>query len=90
MIIGKVIKNIWATQKIENLDGYRFVLVSPINQQGEDVNKLIVAVDQLGVGNGDFVFIVEGAAAFKFLKEKIPIDAMVIGLADEKDEEFFR
>ena len=90
MIIGKVIKNIWATQKIENLDGYRFVLVSPINQQGEDVNKLIVAVDQLGAGNGDFVFVVEGAAAFKFLNEKIPIDAMVIGLADEKDEEFFR
>ena len=84
MVLGKVKKNIWATEKIDGLDGYRFVLVSPINKNYEETDEIIVAVDKLGAGNENLVLLVQGDAAFKFFKEKIPVDAMVIALIDQK------
>lgn len=82
MILGKVIRSIWATQKEASLTGQRLVVVSPISKDGVVGNEILVAVDQLGAGSGDFVLVVQGEPASRYLKDKIPIDAIVVALVD--------
>ena len=82
MILGKVIRTIWATQKEESLAGHRLVVVSPVSKDGVVGNEILVAVDQLGAGSGDLVLVVQGYPASRYFKNKAPIDAVVVALVD--------
>jgi ethanolamine utilization protein EutN len=82
MILGKVIRSIWATQKEASLTGHRLVIVSPVSKDGVEGNEMIVAVDQFGAGSGDLVLVVQGEPASRYFKDKAPIDAVVVALVD--------
>lgn len=88
MILCKVIRNIWATQKEVSLSGYRLVLVSPLNKEGVIGDDVLVAVDQLGAGSGDLVLVLQGYSAFQFLNQEAPIDAVIVALADFTETDF--
>lgn len=82
MIIGKVIGNVWATRKVENLNGYKFLIVELGN------GNQIVACDTISAGEGDQVLITQGSSARESESEKnSPIDALIIGIIDDKNEE---
>lgn len=85
MIIAKVIGNVWATRKDEQLSGFKFMVVQPLNH-GTNITKdaTFVAVDQIGAGVGETVLIVKGSSARRSLaKEKLPVDASIIGIIDK-------
>ncbi|SFP61047.1 ethanolamine utilization protein EutN [Halanaerobium congolense] len=74
MIIGKVIGNVWATRKDENLNGFKFMVVEPLDHSSREINKsTFVAVDQIGAGVGETVLVVNGSSARRSLcQEDLP------------------
>lgn len=85
MKIGKVIGNLWATRKFENLSGEKFLIVKILEQGNVFKDELFVACDRIGAGNGDLVLLTEGSSARKIGDDNIPIDCSVIGIIDSME-----
>ncbi|MGL6113781.1 EutN/CcmL family microcompartment protein [Cetobacterium sp. SF1] len=81
MIVGRVIDNIWATRKGQELNGLKFMLVEELGGHGQ--GRRLVAVDTIGAGIGDRVIITTGFAAREMVKRDAPVDAAVIAIVDE-------
>ncbi len=89
MRIGTVVGNIWATRKEEGLQGLKLLIIQPIKLDGQLSDEQIVAADRIGAGvGGDNVILTMGSAAVRsFSTTSIcPIDAIVVGIIDGKDE----
>lgn len=84
MKIGKVIGNIWATRKEERLEGFKLLLVQPINiADGSDYGVPIVAADTIGAGVRETVIVVGGSSARGAAGDNsTPVDATVVGIVD--------
>ncbi|MBC2851706.1 MAG: EutN/CcmL family microcompartment protein [Cetobacterium sp.] len=81
MVIGKIIGNVWATRKDENLNGLKFMIAQL------DSGEKIVVCDYIGAGIGDLVLITRGSGARQVLQDSnIPIDAVTIGIVDGFEE----
>ncbi|MHB8170108.1 MAG: EutN/CcmL family microcompartment protein [Thermincolia bacterium] len=85
MIIGKVINSIWSTRKIDSLTGIKLMIVQTMDTpQG----RTIVAADFIGAGIGERVLITQGGSARRMHGiENAPVDAVIIGIIDENQEE---
>lgn len=84
MIIGRVYGSVVSTHKLDSLVGYKFMLVQCI-ENNKLVDKFLVAVDGVGAGIGEDVIITEGSSARMALKKAdIPVDAVIVGILDEK------
>ena len=81
MIIAKIIDNVWATRKADELNGLKFMLAEEIN--GTVTGKRLVAVDVIGAGIGDRVIISTGSSAREMIGRSVPVDAVVVGIIDE-------
>lgn len=88
MIIGKVVGNVWATRKDEALNGFKLLVVKPLDEYSERDIPTLVATDTIGAGIGDKVLVVKGSSARQALdKNSVPIDATIVGIIDEVDIE---
>ena len=76
MRIGKVVGSIWATRKATCLQGQTFLVVKA---EGEE----IVAVDQVGAGEGDRVLLATGTVASRYCMDA-PVDAAIVAIVDKK------
>ena len=76
MRMGKVVGSIWATRKAECLQGQTFLVVKA---DGEE----IVAVDQIGAGEGDRVLLATGTVASRYCMDA-PVDAAIVAIVDKK------
>ena len=84
MILGRVYGSVVSTHKLDSLVGSKFMLVQCI-ENGELVDKYLVAVDGVGAGIGEDVIIAQGSSARVGLgKENAPVDALIIGILDKK------
>ncbi|TXH55627.1 MAG: ethanolamine utilization protein EutN [Bacteroidia bacterium] len=83
MLIGKVISNIWATRKDEKLRGLKLMVVEI---EGEK-NRIIVAADYIGAGEGDRVIITTGSSARRAFSDDTPIDSTIVGIIDSLELE---
>ena len=64
MKTGRVIGNIWATRKADNLSGLKLLVVQPISLLDDSpVDTPIVAADIIGAGTGEKVIYVGGSSA---------------------------
>ena len=81
MIIEKIIDNVWATRKADELNGLKFMLAEEID--GTVIGKRLVAVDVIGAGIGDRVIISTGSSAREMIGRSVPVDAVVVGIIDE-------
>jgi ethanolamine utilization protein EutN len=83
MVTGRVIGNVWATRRLEEVPAGAFLEVELEQSDGR-----IVAFDPLGSGIGERVLIARGSAARAWFGDgetARPIDALVIGSVDEPD-----
>ena len=87
MRIAKVIGTIWATRKEERLNGYKLLIVQPINILTEAPDRApIVAADMIGAGVGETVIIVGGSSARSAVGDmSVPVDATVVGIVDDRE-----
>ena len=88
MQLAKVIGDVVATRKDENLTGLKLLLLQPIGADGTPVGRTLVAVDAAGAGAGETVFFVRGKeASFPFYPTEVPADAGIVGIVDHWDVE---
>ncbi|MDR0285920.1 MAG: EutN/CcmL family microcompartment protein [Propionibacteriaceae bacterium] len=86
MLIGKVIGNVWATRKMDGLNGCKLMVVDPIEYRGRARAYPVVAVDQIGAGVGETVLVVSGSSArISIGSGALPIDHVIVGVVDEVD-----
>jgi ethanolamine utilization protein EutN len=83
MLLGRVIGNVVATMKNASLTGQRLLLVQPIDRNGRDKGKVLVALDSVGAGAGETVNWCRGKeASFPFLPVEVPTEATIVGIVD--------
>jgi len=86
MQIAKVVGDVVATRKDENLAGLKLLIVQPLTPAGEAVGRTLIAVDSTGAGVGETVFFVRGKeASFPFYPVEAPVDAGIVGIVDHWD-----
>src|SRR6201987_5386932 len=84
MILGRVIGKVVATMKNESLHGQRLLIVQPIDRDGHDKGKAVVALDSVGAGAGEVVYWCRGKeASFPFLPAEVPTETTIVGIVDE-------
>ena len=83
MQLARVIGDVVATQKDPNFDSIKLLIVQPINADGSDAGRALVAVDSVGAGVGETVFFVRGKeASFPWHPTEVPADAGIVGIVD--------
>ena len=88
MQLARVIGDVVATQKDENLRGTKLLLVQPLTLRREPVGRPLVALDAVGAGIGEEVFFVRGKeASYPFHPIEPPADAAIVGIVDHWDFE---
>ena len=86
MHLAKVIGDVVATRKDENLAGLKLLLIQPLTPEREPAGRALVAVDAVGAGVGEEVFFVRGKeASFPFYPAEPPVDAGIVGIVDHWD-----
>ncbi len=85
MHICRVKGNVWATRKEETLKGQKFLIVTRIDENQNEIGPPFVAVDNIGAGVGELVIVTAGSSARKASDESLPVDAAVVGIIDSMD-----
>lgn len=86
MFFAKVIGNVWATRKDENLNSFKLLFIQPMNSRRENTGDPIVAVDTVGAGNDETViYITAREAVIPLPVEMAPVDASIVGIVDRID-----
>ena len=86
MQLVRVIGDVVATRKDDNLTGIKLLLVQPLTANREPAGRPLVAVDAVGAGVGEHVFFVRGKeASFPFYPVEPPVDAGIVGIVDHWD-----
>ena len=86
MQLAKVIGDVVATRKDEQLSGIKLLIVQPLSVDHQPVGRPLVAVDAVGAGVGEEVFFVRGKeASFPFHPAEPPVDAGIVGIIDHWD-----
>ena len=88
MQLARVIGDVVATRKDENLVGIKLLVVQPLTPDHQPTGRPLVAVDAVGAGIGEEVFFVRGKeASFPFYPVEAPVDAGIVGIVDHWDVE---
>lgn len=83
MYLAKVIGTVVATQKDESLLGVKLLVIQPVDSEGIENGLPLVAVDTIGSGFGELVFVAKSKEGAMPLKDpNAPIDAGIIGIVD--------
>ena len=82
MFYGKVIGTVVASRKCETLKGAKLLVVQTVDWKGESAGEVIVAVDYVQAGAGDFVCLTKSKDASWPSARTIPTDAGIMGILD--------
>ena len=83
MQIARVIGDVVATRKDQNLSGLKLLVLQPVDTNRQPNGRTLVAADAAGAGTGEYVFFVRGReAAFPFYPVEAPVDAAIVGIVD--------
>lgn len=84
MYLGRVIGTCVATDRSPGLDGVKLLVVEPVNTALKATGAPFVAVDAVGVGPGEVVFLVGAREASLALDPSfVAVDAAIVGVVDE-------
>jgi len=61
LILARVIGNVWGARQATSLEGYRLLLVQPLDARGEQTGASRVVVDGLSAGPGELVLVAHGS-----------------------------
>jgi ethanolamine utilization protein EutN len=87
MLIGRVIGEVWATQKAPSHQGQKILYVQPLNLDGSERGQPVLAMDAVDAGVGERVLVVtEGFSAMTAVgRPTAPIDMAIVGIIDSVD-----
>lgn len=83
MVLAKVVGTVVATQKEKSMDNLRFMLVQPVDVDGNPSGSPVVAVDAVGSGPEEYVLYATGSSARQTtVTDKRPCDAVIMAIVD--------
>jgi ethanolamine utilization protein EutN len=84
MILARVTGTIVASQKKEAFKDQKILMVQPVDLDGEDLGRDLLAIDTVDAGIGDTVLVVqEGQAAAQLLKRAdVPVHSVIVAVVD--------
>ncbi|HUW09059.1 MAG TPA: EutN/CcmL family microcompartment protein [Anaerolineae bacterium] len=89
MKLARVIGTVVATTKVDGLQGVKFLVVQPLDQELDPAGRPVIAADATAqAAPGEIVFMVasrEGAQAMPNLF--VPVDLAITGIVDQVDIE---
>lgn len=87
MLLGRIIGEVWTTQKSPALEGQKLVLIAPRCSYGGALgHDHVVALDKLGAGLGEEVLVCFGAAPrWEHGGTHMPVEAAVMGIVDRTE-----
>jgi microcompartment protein CcmK/EutM len=86
LILGRVVGNVWATKKDENLVGAKLLIVKQLDLELKEKEDFFVAVDNVGAGEGDIVLVTIGSSSRQTeYTDNKPVDAVIIAIVDKLD-----
>ena len=89
MYLARVVGDVVSTHRHENMGDRKLLLVRRLDVQDNEEGTEVIALDVIGVGRGEKVLVVQegGAARALFKNDKIPVQAVVVGVVDRVDLE---
>jgi ethanolamine utilization protein EutN len=87
MKFARVIGTVVATRKYEDLDGVKFLVVQPLDEELKPQGQPTIAADATyQAGHGELVFMVASREGSQALPDWfVPIDLAITGIVDEVD-----
>jgi ethanolamine utilization protein EutN len=83
MLLGRIICNVVCTMKDPALLGQKLLIVQPLDREGRDKGRPIIALDAVGAGAGETIYWCRGKeASFPFLPADPPTEATIVGIVD--------
>ncbi len=83
MQLARVIGDVVMTRKDDLLVGIKLLVVQPLTPARAAAGRPLVAVDAVGAGVGEEVFLVRGKeASFPFYPVEPPVDAGIVVIVD--------
>jgi ethanolamine utilization protein EutN len=83
MHLAKVIGTLWATKKNEALEGFKLLIIQPVDAELKDIKEPIIAVDTIGAGANEIVLYATSSEAPIPMKIGLaPVDASIVGIVD--------
>jgi len=83
MYLCKVAGKVVCTIKLPSLGAGSLIFVNPLDADGSEQKKMMVAYDSIGCGEGDVILVTGGCnARFGHSSQDAPIDLVVVGIVD--------
>ena len=85
MLIARVVGSAVSTVKAGKLCGFKLLIVQEVSAVNEPLKERapFVAVDTVGAGEGELVFVITGSSArYTDLTENVPVDAAIVAIVD--------
>jgi len=84
MILGKIIGNVVSTIKLPVYQGYKILIVQPVNDEEEPQGKSILALDTVQAGVGDTVLVIDEGNSSRLIMNSstAPVRTMIVGIVD--------
>jgi microcompartment protein CcmK/EutM len=88
MNLAKVLGRVVSSRKEESLEGLKLLLVGAAGPDGELTGTVVVAVDAVGAGEGEYVLYASGSSARQTAAtDGKPVDAVIMAIVDSWDIE---
>jgi len=84
MILGKIIGNVVSTIKLPVYQGYKILVVQPVNDKQKPHGKSILALDTVQAGVGDTVLVIDEGNSSRLIMNNstAPVRTMIVGIVD--------
>ena len=87
MYLARVVGDVVSSHRHANLGERKLLLVRRLDLEDKEEGNEVIALDVIGVGRGEKVLVVQegGAARALFKSDRIPVQAVVVGVVDRVD-----
>ena len=84
MILGKVVGNVVSTIKLPVYQGYKILVVQPVNDKQEPQGESVLALDTVQAGVGDTVLVIDEGNSSRLIMNNstAPVRTMIVGIVD--------
>jgi len=88
VILGQVVGTVVSTRKDAGLSGLKLLVVRELDDALAPKGQIVVAADAVGAGRDEVVLVAAGSSArLTEATRDRPVDAVVVGIVDEVEEE---